>query len=378
MIQHEYFPLGIAKKSAFCNRNEERKRLKQNITTGRHSVIISPRRYGKSSLILYVLNELSILHERVDLFVAIDDKTIEQQILVGVKKLISKISGPQGQAINWIKEYLKNLKSKWTLSLTGISLELIPSEKSDSISNIKEALQLLEYLLAKKKEKAVLFIDEFQEIGVLANNKGIEGAIRHVAQETEYLVFIFSGSNRHILSGMVDDRSRPLYMLCDRINLGRIAKEYYLEYINKVAKLTWDSELNVAVFTEIFKFTEMHPYYINFLCGKLWLKSEKRPPKPREVELVWKDCVLQEETKIAKDLSALSTSQKKLLLMIASGIYTELSGKEAMVQLNLASATIVMALRQLVENDYIYRDDVGKYQILDPLLKTALLMFYNL
>ena len=99
--------------------------------------------------------------------------------------------------------------------------------------NILDALNALEHILVKKKQKAVLFIDEFQEIVKLPIGKAVEGAIRHFAQESKYLSLIFSGSNRHILLSMFVDRSRPLYQLCDRINLGRIDSKYYKEYLNK-------------------------------------------------------------------------------------------------------------------------------------------------
>lgn len=115
------------------------------------------------------------------------------------------------------------MKSKWIVGTDGVNIELIPEKGSDPANVIMESLQMLENILKKKGKKAVFFIDEFQEIGVLANSSGIEGAIRHVAQESENLCFVFSGSNRHILANMFDDRSSPLYMLCDRISIDRIS-----------------------------------------------------------------------------------------------------------------------------------------------------------
>ncbi|MFI4956067.1 MAG: hypothetical protein ACHQAX_02535 [Gammaproteobacteria bacterium] len=115
--------------------------------------------------------------------------------------------------------------------------------------------------------KAVFFIDEFQEIGVLPDSSGIEGAIRHVAQESESLCFIFSGSNRHILATMFDDQGSPLYMLCDRINVERIHEKDYVNYLNDVSMKTWKKKLPNEVINEIFNLTEFHPYYINALGG---------------------------------------------------------------------------------------------------------------
>src|SRR5579862_131212 len=169
-----YFPLGIAKGDAFCNRVLERKQLINNIHKGQHTIIISPRRYGKSSLVLHSLEEARLHYERVDFFVAVNAKTMEDQILKGVKKLITKVSSIPEQAVSFIKNYIRNLKSKWVVGTDGINIELIPGKENDSVSVIMESLQMLENILQKKGVNAVFFIDEFQEIGILANSRGIE------------------------------------------------------------------------------------------------------------------------------------------------------------------------------------------------------------
>jgi pimeloyl-ACP methyl ester carboxylesterase len=70
---------------------------------------------------------------------------------------------------------------------------LVPDPNSDPATNILEALQALENLLQKKEKRAILFLDEMQEIGEVAEGSGIKGAIRHVAQTTEYLFMILYG-----------------------------------------------------------------------------------------------------------------------------------------------------------------------------------------
>lgn len=338
--------------------------------------MISPRRYGKSSLVLRGIDETKLPYEKVDLFVAVSIKTVEEQILKGVKNLISKISNVPEQAVGFIKNYIKNLKTKWIVGTDGVNIELIPEKNSDPAVIIMESLQLLEKILEKKKLIAVFFIDEFQEIGVLTNSSGIEGAIRHVAQECEYLRFIFSGSNRHILSNMFDDRSRPLYMLCDRISIDRIHESNYINYLNKIAEKTWKCDLDPNVIAEIFKLTERHPYYINVLCDKLWINCDVIPPTTQDVATIWKNYILQEQSKIARDLSTLNTSQKKLLIAIAHGLSKDLSGKTALHKFNLTSGAVIKSLKLLEEQDYLNKNSEGEYFIVDPLIKGALLLFY--
>lgn len=376
MKKANYFPLGVAKEEAFCNRVVEREQLINNIEQGKHTLIISPRRYGKSSLVLYCLDEFKLHYDRVDLFVAINAKTIEEQILKGVKNLIAKVSSVPEQAVGFIKQYLKNLKSKWVIGTDGVNIELIPEKESDPANTILEALQMLETVLKKKKVKAVFFIDEFQEIGVLANSSGIEGAIRHVAQECEYLHFIFSGSNRHILANMFDDRSSPLYMLCDRIVLNRISEQDYITHLGRIIDKTTKKPLQEAVISEIFKLTERHPYYMNALCDKLKIGYTADVLIAEEVKERWDDYVLQEESRTARDLSPLNILQKKILIAVSQGAFAELTGKAALHKFGVTSAAVVKSLSLLEEQDYINKNKQGEYSVVDPLIKASLRVFY--
>lgn len=371
-----FFPLGIAKGEAFCNREQERKQLISNIERGKHTLVISPRRYGKSSLVLYCLEECKIPSERVDFFVAVNAKTIEEQMLKGIKSLISKVTTVPEQAVSYIKNYIKNLKSKWIVGTDGINIELIPEKNGNVATILMESLQMLEAVLKKKKTKAVFFIDEFQEIGVLANSSGVEGAIRHVAQECEYINFIFSGSNRHILATMFDDRSSPLYMLCDRITLDRIQEEKYIEYFKKIAKTTKKQQIHQETIFEIFQLTERHPFYMNALCDKLRIGIIENSPSPENAIAIWQEYIFQEESKIAKELGNLNISQKKILIAISRGINKDLTSKEILRKFNLTSAAVVKSLRLLEEQAYLNRRKNNEYFIVDPLIKASLITFY--
>lgn len=370
----KFFPLGVAKGASFCNRVNERKKIIQNIHAGRHMMLMSPRRYGKTSLIFFVLEETKLPYAEIDLFVAINSKMVEDQILQGVKELINKVSSKTEQVVSIIKEYIKNLQSRWVVGMNGIGIELIPDKSNDTITNIIETLQLLENILKKKRIKACFFIDEFQEIGKLDESQGLEGAIRHVAQNTEYLTFIFSGSNRHILANMFHDRSRPLYKLCDTFEIERIQESHYIPFFKKMSLLQWNISLSENIIKEILNQTELHPYYINAFCSILWMDTN--PPEQSKIAEKWHEYVVQEKSKTAKELANLNISQKKILISIAKGNVTDISGKISLQKLNLSSATVNKSLKLLQNNDYIGKNENGNYYIIDPLIKSSLNVFY--
>lgn len=372
MNYEKYFPRGLATGSAFCNRELESKRLMHNIDVRHHTLIMSPRRYGKTSLAKYVAAKASVLFGDADLFIAIDAAQIENLIIACVNNMMSEINTPVEQTLEIVRQYFKKINANWTVGTQGINISLIPDKNRDIATTILEALQALETVLAKKKKPGVLFIDEIQEIGEVAEGKGIEGAIRHVAQETQYLSFIFSGSNRHLLAKMFYDKARPLYKLCDRIVLERIDAAHYRKHLNILAKKCWGENLSDAAMEKIFTLTERHPYYINTLCLNLWSSEMKKPPEITDIEFYWLKMVKEERQDIMRELSTLSNNQRKILFLVSTGYTTNLSGKEFLRQVDMTSSSINEAIKLLVSKDYIEKLDNGEYHLIDPLIASAL------
>lgn len=373
MKKLEYFPLGLAKGSAFCNRVAERRALKNNIQAGRHSLIASPRRYGKTSLVLYVLDSLNIVYERLDFFVTTDEKMIEKEFIDKANQLLNKVSSKHEYLFKIIKDQIKKLRLKLIVGSDGVNVELMAIENSDPVRNIRDALLLLDKVLSSKKKQAVLFIDEFQEINGIAKDKGIEGAIRYAAQEASYVNLIFSGSNRYLLGQMFEDRKRPLYKLCERMNIDRIDMKDYMSFIQSCAKKTWKKELNDTILNEIFRLSELHPYYINVLCGRIWINFQDKPPiKSTQIITLWQNYLEEQKSDIAEELSNLSELQKKLLIQIALGNDTQLRSKSNLIKLTASSAAISKSLKVLLNKDYIYQKDKNTFALIDPLIKALI------
>lgn len=370
------FPLKHAKGKAFCNRVSESAKLLNDLQSGQHVLIVSPRRYGKSSLVLFTAEKYKLICERIDLFIAIDQKSIESLVLKGCKNLINRLLSPTDRALKIIKDYLKQIKLKWIVGTDGINIEIIPEKGIDPVTSLLETLKLVEAVLQKLDKPAILFIDEFQEVGKLSEGRGLEGAIRHVAEQTEKLTFIFSGSSRHLLTQMFEDRNRPLYNLCERITLPRISSKDYAIFINKYAIKTWSKSLSKNVFDTIFELTDRHPYYMNVLCRRIWGESIKHAPTSEFVRKQWNDYAEQEISKTSKDLSMLGTSQIKILTVIANNIKVKLTSKYIQQSLNLSSSGIVKAIKVLMEKDFIERRN-NSYEIIDPLIKWSLKHFYS-
>lgn len=372
MRARDYFPLGIASGYAFCNRINETKLLVDNIKNGKHTLLIATRRYGKSSLALRSIQQSGQPCVETDFYMASSEKVIESYILAGVVDLIGKALGPIEKFTASIKKYVKNLKPKLNIGADHFKLELTTDAESDPATNVKEGLLLLEKLLEEKKKSAVFLMDEFQNVGVIAQGRGIEAAIRHVAQKTKFLTIIFSGSNRKLLKTMFEDENRPLYKLCWKMSLKRISAEHYKEHLQHAAKEYWKKELNEDALHTIISLSERHPFYINKLCDRLWSYHDNKPPVVDDVLTTWNEILLEEKSDAVKEISLLSLGQKNVVLLIAKNEIEKLTGKQSVLQLKMTSSSIIAALDGLEEKDVIEKEN-NQYLIINPVVKHYIL-----
>ena len=380
MSDFNYFPQGVATGEAFIGREAEIKMLSDNIKHGHHTLLLAPRRFGKTSLALNVLKKLELPYVELNFHLALSCKSIEKKILVGIQDILKSVSNKPEKLFKIFNDFLKKTKVNLSLTIKGVfNVELgIEHSKEEEIpENILAALKLAEHVLAEQNKKAVIFIDEIQEIDELDSSRQIEGAIREFAQKSKYLIFIFSGSNRRMLLHMFDNKAMPLYELCERITLERIAEEDYRLYLNKMAKRTWGKSLTEETFNDIMLLSERHPRRVYNLCFQLWRTYEKNKngPSDKDVRNTWNAYVEQRLKDVRYNLSRLTRTQLTVLTLLAINMNGGLTGKEAQHRTNLASSTITQALNVLEDNDYVERLGKGDYRIIDPLVKSVLVNY---
>jgi hypothetical protein len=190
-VVHDFFPQGLALGVNFCNRVIERVRLKQNIASARPTLVMSPRRYGKTSLVLEDLHELGIAFAHIDLYSELNEEEIQNTVLDAVGNILylTESSAPK-KALQVVSNFFSEFSVGFKYDSSKIRIEFSKSRKSPA-KTILAALQKLDAILNLKKKKIVLFFDEFQRISQIAESDAIEGSLRHVAQESKNIAFIF-------------------------------------------------------------------------------------------------------------------------------------------------------------------------------------------
>lgn len=363
----DFFPQGIAFGENFCNRIHEREKIQANIIATRPTLIISPRRYGKTSLVLYVLSGLKIPFSHIDLFSELSEDEVQNSVLNAIGDILYSVEKGTKKALIFVTDFFSDFNISFKFSGERAHVEFSKSKKTPA-KIILEALRKLDKILKSRNKKAVLFFDEFQRITQIAESHAIEAALRGVAQESKNIMFIFSGSNRDILNSLFDDRSKPLYKLCDRIALSRIESDDYLPFIQKKFEKIWGKNASISSVEKILELTERHPYYVNVLCHKV--SSLRIVPSEKDVDLKWRKYALAEKTNVTSEIDRLSSNQSKMLIAISKyGDHSLPFGKDFISLTGFSLSSASQAIKVLKKMDYIEILEDGQYKVIDPLIK---------
>ncbi len=364
------FPLDIAFDDAFFNREDERERLKNNIDSNTHTLITSPRRYGKTSLVYKVITELKVAHATMDMMLASDDEKMKNIIIDGIARASTAIASGKTKIIELIKKLFQPFSTIETIELGKLALKFQPYGNKPAHLLVFDALQRLEQLAAHVEKPIILFFDEYQHVLDIKGSIDFEASLRSFAQNSKYVICIFSGSHRHILQAMFNDDSRPFYNMCDHLMLERITAEKYIYYLTKLSKQQWKTALSTDIIDLILDLTACHTYYVNALCRRLW-RSEYLPT----TELImqeWQSLAMEKRYEISSDFEKLTPIQRTILIELAYKPFAHPTSKDVTKRLNASLSGIKNAMEGLVKQDYIFRDVTKTYRVLNPLMEYVL------
>lgn len=361
----KYFPEGIALGDSFINRHNERKLLSNRIKSNKHSVLMAPRRYGKTSLVIKVADEMKMPYCSIDLLAAYNEEYVRDQILNKVSRLVFELLPRLKKAKEVLISIFKKMKPEISIGAFGQRLSLNIS--NSPLQDITELLLRLDETAKYFNKKAIIFIDEFQQISQLKNYHSIEASIRHAVERSENVTYVFSGSNRQLLQQMFGDQGRPLYRLCQIISIDRMSEDIYINYINKLSLIKWKKALSHDAIRQIIICTELHPFYMNVLCQLLW--EDNAIPTIDRVNAVWHDYVKTQKHLISHDIIELSVNQRRILSALARQPTKEIQSAEFTSSIKISASSAQQSLEVLMRKDLACKNEDAFYQVLDPAMR---------
>ena len=337
----------------FCDREKETKTMLQAIYNSRDMTLVSLRKMGKTGLLLHVFEQLK--KEKVVETIYLDIYHTEN--LMGMinqlASAIIRLKKPFGEKM---KEFLNQFR--YVRPVITVDPQSGQPSVSFQITNEKEARSTLEELFAmlqerSRKKPVVVAIDEFQQIGNYPE-KNVEALIRGLIQTLSNTRFIFSGSNKTILSRMFGDSTRPFYQSTEMMYLSEIPLESYERFITSHF-IRNSRKVEEGAVSEILTWCRCHTWYVQFLCNKLF---ETRDPINTETILITRQEILSSyEPFYLEYRNLLTRHQWQLLKAIArTNFSNKLTSGDFIRTNNLTNAsTVKRGVDALLEKEMIFR-----------------------
>jgi hypothetical protein len=355
--------------SSFVNRKKEIKDIGSSLERGQSIIIFSPRRYGKTSLIKQVITTLSdqgILVFYLDLYRV---TTLEQFGRYYSQTVISSLRSGADKLFSLVRTLIPSLKPKLTYTepnMPAIELE-VSLETMQRQLTLSELFNFLEKYCLKKKQRACVVFDEFQEITSFDSNGILEREMRAAFQHHQLVSYAFLGSKAHLMNELFKDKARPFYNFGSHFELGPITEANWAPFISSHFKKT-GLPVSEDLCRRIVELTHGHPYYTQMLCSEIWelsVHTAKKSSDPVASGLV---SILQKENHAFAEIwDTLTSIEKKLLSVLAGTDAVAVFSTEflAIHQLGATSSMQRVILR-LLNRGIITRNTKG-VSIADPL-----------
>lgn len=362
------FTLGIAEKADFCDRNQEMEDLLRHAKNGHNTVLFSPRRYGKSSLINMVLERLSeegFTTIYVDLFPVTSEQDFISRFSTAVFKGIGRGADPQTVGDKLLSLFKKMIPSI-DITPEGYSLSVKFDRTIETGLLLDDLLEGLYTYATRKRLTTCIALDEFQEITELPESKKIEGILRSHIQRHKDIAYFFVGSRRRILKDMFSNKGRPFYKSAFSYVLKEIPKEHFSSYIvNKFKDSGKICDLETALY--IYDSVRGYPYYVQKLASIAWDLTEKQCNTDM-AETAFRMMLPMEVSDFEGIWSGLTLVQRALLKALAQEPTISPYAREFMERHRLSVGGTQRALNVLLSRDLIEKDEKNRYRLTDPVM----------
>ena len=338
----------------FIGREQETKRLLDNFRGGINVILMSPRRLGKTSLVKHVCNKLDeedIITVYLDIFGCKSEYDFYNKLAAEVLK---QTASKHELWLEEAKEFIYRLTPKISFSPEPNADFAISLGITSKTHTPEEVLGMAEKIAIKKGKRIVICIDEFQQIGEMANSKQIQARLRTVWQHQKQVSYCLFGSKHHLMSAIFLHRSMPFYQFGDIISLDKIATADWVEYI--VSHFA-DGKRTIsrALAEDICRFTENYSAYVQQLSWLVFTQKEEGEIVTEEdVKQAMNDLLATNEILFMQMIEPLSEYQLNFLRAIASGVTKDFGLSEVREEYKLGSYSNINRLKTaLLERDLI-------------------------
>ncbi len=351
----------------FIGRESELSRLESNFKYGVNTVLMSPRRWGKTSLVNRVAQSFkaeSRIIVRMDIFACRSEydfyNTFSSALL---RQTASKVEEWKEIAVGFIERLTPKISVSPEPGIEyAVSLGITPKTHTP-----EEVLSLPQKIAEKKGVDLVICIDEFQQIGEFPGSLEIQRRLRSVWQHQKNVSYCLFGSKLHMMTRLFLKKSYPFYRFGEVLNLKPIPLQTWIPYIQG-RFAAYGKQIEKRYIEQICETVEYQASYVQQLSYSVFLLSEEKVTDD-SFELAVEDLLAQNSNVFIEQTQSLTAYQLNFLRAVIDGIKCGFGEAEIRDKYNLGSPSNITRLKNsMIEKELVELTEDGII-IGDPVLK---------
>lgn len=365
MTKNNPFKFGsIVEEPYFTDRKSEQDYIKKVLLSTTHLIIISPRRYGKTSLVKKVINTLDRPLIFLDLQLITDVTDFASQVLKKIYRVYP---------FEKLKSIVKNFRI-----IPSIQLNPQTNEIDIAFQPVNNHLPLLEDVfnlldqLGKDKKKPIMVLDEFQDIKRL--NSQLDKQLRSIIQHHQNINYVFMGSIESMMREIFEKKNSPFYHFGQLMPLHKIPYDDFTDFIIKGFHEKTNEGKDLA--KKILEITQCHPYYTQQLAYNIWNNWDDNSTIHNIIDQTVSFLIQIHDIDYQRLWQNQNQTDKKILLNIASGKENLLSQNSIQQMGFNSTSTLYSGLKRLIEQGYLLKEGL-QYELDDPFFKNWILKKRN-
>lgn len=356
-ILNPFLIYGYENPDYFCDRVAETAALISALRNGRNVTLMSPRRMGKTGLIMNSFYQIRKEDENARCFYldVFSTKNISDFVSLLGKTVMGQLDSSLQKITNTFVDIFRSSKLVFTVDpISGVpqvSLNFNPQEAENTLSEIFNYLQ-------RSEKECFIAIDEFQQVAEYPE-QGFEALLRSYVQFCPNVHFVFSGSKQHLMSRIFDEPSRPFYRSTEKMQLYPLDQTAYCTFAQKHLSSN-NILLTSDIFAEIYSQLSGHTWYIQYLLNKIY-ELAPEVVNQQAIQEALRRILLSETDTYQRLYDGLTRNQAQLLVAIAKEVnVVSINGNTFMKKYNLkGTSSINKALQRLVDKEFVFKDKNG-------------------
>lgn len=353
----------------FTDRREETERLKSNFTYGVNTILISPRRMGKTSLVDKVCSLVESENIKIARIDAFGCRSENDFINAFATAVVRATSNKWEEWMENAKVFLSRFVPKISFGQDPINDFSLSLEYNISNQTAEDVLRLPEVIAQSKGYRIVVCIDEFQQIGDFKDSLAFQKKLRGIWQLQSHVSYCLYGSKKHMMEQMFQNQSYPFYRFGDFFYLSKISEEDWVKYICQRFELT-GKHISEELAREICLVTDRYSSYVQQLAWFVWLRTADSSEATSDDVEYGISCLLNAcEPLFIQQTEDLSAYQMNFLHALANGVHNGFTQSAILKDYSLGTAANITRLKKaLVDKDLITATGPRYLEISDPIL----------